>query len=70
MKFEKKLLKRRDMIYPEYDLSKLWRDTCRVQVDHCMDFNVDLNLEDAQVRFKDWIDDQHKIQQWKQVVDR
>jgi hypothetical protein len=35
------------MIYPEYDLDKLWRDTCRVQVDHCMDFNVDLNLEDA-----------------------
>lgn len=28
--FDKKLHKRREMIYPEYDLDKLWRDTCRI----------------------------------------
>jgi len=25
--FEKELIQRRDMVYPEYDLHKLWKDT-------------------------------------------
>ena len=46
VEFEAKLLRRRAMIYPEYNLEKLWRDSKAVQIKNCMDF-VDTSIEDS-----------------------
>jgi len=57
------------MLYKEYDLDKLWRDTSRIQIRNCMDF-ADTDLEVSKAKFKDWYDDQQKIRLWKQLIDR
>lgn len=41
------------MVFPEYDLDKLWRDTQRTQIKNLMDF-PDTDLELHKVKIQAW----------------
>ena len=59
--FDRKLMNRREMIYREYNLDKLWHETAKTQIKNCLDFADSDDIEDAKLRFQDWLDDQKKL---------
>ena len=67
-KFEKNLIQRREMVYPEYDLHKLWKDTQQIKIKSLMDF-ADTDLEWHRKKIVGWQSDQTKIRSWKDQCD-
>jgi hypothetical protein len=53
---EKKLIQRREMVYREYDLEKLWRDTQKIKIKGLMDF-PDTDLEWHRAKIIGWNND-------------
>jgi len=51
--FEKKLLYRRDQLYRDYDLDKLWKDAQIIQIKDLMDF-ADTDIEMVKARIEGW----------------
>ncbi len=62
--FEKQLLFRREQLYREYDLDKLWKDAQQIKIKNLMDF-PDTDLEMVKSRIQGWRNDQRKIRKWK-----
>lgn len=52
-KFEKQLIHRREMMYPEYDLKKLMKDSQVIKIRNLMDF-PDTDLEWHRAKIRNW----------------
>ena len=51
--FHKKLLYRRDQLYRDYDLDKLWKDAQIIKIKDLMDY-ADTDIEMVKVRIEGW----------------
>ena len=48
--FEKKLIFRRDQLYREYDLEKLWKDAQQIKIKNLMDFpDTDMEMVKSRI---------------------
>ena len=66
--FEKQLIRRREMVYPEYDLKKLMKDSQVIKIRNLMEF-PDTDLEWHRAKIRNWQNDQNRIHSWKEQCD-
>ena len=52
-KFERQLIRRREMVYPEYDLKKLMKDSQVIKITNLMEF-PDTDLEWHRAKIRNW----------------